>query len=166
MQPTDNVFRILAANLRTIVEQIEPTLRNLTEEQAAKPVAPGNWSPKQCVGHLIDSACNNHARFVRAQLEGGFRGSSYDGDGWVRAGNSQAAPWPLLIDLWSSYNLYIAHILCHIHADAAELPCTIGDAPAISLSHLAEDYFLHLIHHLVGIGVVEEGSYPPYNPRF
>ena len=166
MQTADNVFRILAANLHTIVEQVEPTLRNLTEEQAAAPVTPGNWSPKQCIGHLIDSACNNHVRFVRAQLEGSFSGSSYDGDGWVRIGNSQSAPWSLLIDLWSTYNLYLAHIFRHIPADAADLQCTIGNAPAIPLSHLAEEYFLHLVHHLVGIGIVEEDTYPPYHPLF
>ena len=38
---------------------------------------PDSWSPRQELGHLIDSAANNHIRFVRAATEPEFSGPGY-----------------------------------------------------------------------------------------
>ena len=44
-------------------------LTAISPNEAAKLPVPGKWSKKQELGHLVDSACNNHQRIVRAQLE-------------------------------------------------------------------------------------------------
>jgi hypothetical protein len=44
-------------------------LTAILPDEAAQHPAPGKWSKKQELGHLVDSACNNQQRIVRAQLE-------------------------------------------------------------------------------------------------
>ena len=53
--------------LRRAVAAALPKLRAVSEPQSAAPRAPGKWSPREVLGHLIDSASNNHQRFVRAR---------------------------------------------------------------------------------------------------
>ena len=54
--------------LRAAIANASPPLAAISDADAAKPRAPGKWSPKQIIGHLIDSASNNHQRFVRANF--------------------------------------------------------------------------------------------------
>ena len=58
--------------LKTLERQIGETSRllgSLDEEKGEHRYAPGKWSIKEVVGHLIDSASNNHQRMVRLQIE-------------------------------------------------------------------------------------------------
>jgi hypothetical protein len=112
----------------------------------------GGWSRKQVIGHLIDSASNNHQRFVRASLQGSLEFPHYDQDGCVRVQAVQSAPWPLLVMLWTNYNLYLAHVIAHLPASQLAAPCQIGEDKPVTLRFLAEDYLTHLLHHLAQIG--------------
>jgi hypothetical protein len=60
----------LSEKLLRAVEIAEPTLRKVSEAESNIPVLKDGWSRKQVIGHLIDSASNNHQRFVRAALQG------------------------------------------------------------------------------------------------
>jgi hypothetical protein len=60
----------------------------------------------------------------------------------------QQMPWPSLIALWASYNRYLAHILAHLPEDALQAPCRIGSSEPVTLQFLAEDYLVHLVHHV------------------
>jgi len=53
-------------------------LKNISEAESAKPRAEDHWSLKQIIGHLIDSAANNHARFVLGQLKDDLVFAGYD----------------------------------------------------------------------------------------
>jgi len=55
--------------LQRIVDETEPRLRTVSHDRAAARPAPDRWSAKEMMGHLIDSAANNHRRFVEAQLK-------------------------------------------------------------------------------------------------
>src|SRR6266849_2999233 len=59
----------LSEKLLCVVEAAEPRLREISELESIKPILSGGWSRKQVIGHLIDSASNNHQRFVRAALQ-------------------------------------------------------------------------------------------------
>lgn len=59
----------LSAKLLRLIETTEPRLREMSELESTKPISPGGWSRKEVIGHLIDSASNNHQRFVRAALQ-------------------------------------------------------------------------------------------------
>lgn len=56
-----------ASRLRLLVDRNVPRLLSLDEATTSARPAPGKWSPREILGHLIDSASNNHQRFVRAQ---------------------------------------------------------------------------------------------------
>ena len=56
----------LSEKLLSVIAGAEPRLRAITALESFKPILSGGWSRKQGIAHLIDSASNNHQRFVRA----------------------------------------------------------------------------------------------------
>lgn len=143
--------------LRGIVERCDPLLRAISEEQAGTAVNPGKWSPKEIVGHLIDSASNNHQRFVRAQLGRTQPFDGYAQDDWVAVQQYSTAPWPALVDLWASFNLHLAHVmdrtslteLERLRPDLQLNALAFRAAPGpVTLSWFMQDYLEHLKHHL------------------
>jgi DinB superfamily len=138
----------LSEKLITVVHTAEEKLRKVSEADSAKPALKGGWSRKQVIGHLIDSASNNHQRFVRAALQGSLEFPGYDQDGCVRVQAVQSAPWTLLVTSWANYNLYLAHVIAHLPPAELAAVCKIGDDSPVTLKFLAEDYLTHLLHHL------------------
>ena len=57
------------SSLSSVVAFAVPHLSAVSEDAAARKPAPDKWSKKEILGHLVDSAANNHQRFVRLQLE-------------------------------------------------------------------------------------------------
>jgi DinB superfamily len=145
----------LSEKLLSVVETAEPRLHGISPLESARPVLPSGWSRKQVIGHLIDSASNNHQRFVRASLQPSLDFPGYDQDGNVRVQAPQEADWPLLIALWAAYNRYLAHIIARLPAAKLETVCHIGPGKPVTLSFLATDYLTHLVHHLGQIGAVD-----------
>src|SRR5271165_1300437 len=96
----------LSLLLRQTIDRELPNLLALTEVNTAKP---GKWSRKQELGHLIDSAANNHIRFALASIDGEFRGPGYAQDDWVQAHGYQDREWPALVHFWYHYNVLLAH---------------------------------------------------------
>ena len=90
------------SRLRERVSQAAPALLSLSGADSARRPAPGRWSPREIVGHLIDSASNNHQRFVRAQLDDNLVFAGYAQDRWVEVQRYQEAPWVELVELWRS----------------------------------------------------------------
>ena len=144
----------LSEKLVQAVHSAEGNLRKVTESESNAPVLKGGWSRKQVIGHLIDSASNNHQRFVRATLQGSLEFPRYDQDGFVRVQAVQNVPWPLLVSLWTDYNLYLAHVIANLPASRQNASCRIGEDEPVTLKFLSEDYLTHLLHHLGQIGAV------------
>lgn len=148
-------MRELSDQLRCLVEAAEPGLQQIPESERMRPALQGGWSRKQVLGHLIDSASNNHQRFVRAMLQPSLDFPGYDQEGNIRVQAVQEADWGLLVLLWAGYNRYLAHLIAHIPSAQREVPCRIGAGDPVSLGFLASDYLTHLRHHLRQIGVAE-----------
>jgi len=104
------------------------------------------------MGHLIDSASNNHQRFVRASLADSLEFPAYDQNGWARVQTAEEADWPLLVALWANYNRYLAHIIAHLPPAKLDVPIRVGQNEPMTLKLLAEDYLRHMVHHLGQIG--------------
>lgn len=68
----------MVSSLSSIVAIALPRLQSIPEDIAAQKPAPGKWSKKEILGHLIDSAANNHQRFVRLQLQPELTLPGYD----------------------------------------------------------------------------------------
>ena len=138
-----------AERLRAIVARAQPRLVAIGPADAARqPAAADSWSKQEILGHLIDSAVNNHARFVRAQLQAEVRLPAYDSPEWVRVQDYAAAEWPALVELWAAFNRHLAHVLDRIPSHRMSVPCRIGDAAPVTLQALIVSYGDHLLHHL------------------
>jgi hypothetical protein len=148
--------------LNEIVESGYARLSTLPEQEAATASAPGNWSPKQIIGHLIDSACNNHSRFVRAQFSDELHFPGYQQEEWVVVQRYDVAPWVELLSLWRSYNRHIAWIVGMMREaelrkarprdtlDPKSWSAVLAHDP-ITLEHFVIDYIQHIENHLVQI---------------
>jgi hypothetical protein len=152
----------LSDQLQRVVRSAEAILLQVPEEERTQPVLRGGWSRKQVLGHLIDSASNNHQRFVRAALETSLEFPGYDQDGCVRVQAVEEVDWTLLVSLWAGYNRFLAHVIAHLPVSKLETLCRIGSEEPVTLQFLAEDYLAHLLHHLGQIGAVaSSGSRDP-----
>jgi hypothetical protein len=67
----ERVFRAIGAALTEHVERCAAALRRLSPVDAVAPRGEGKWTKIEILGHLVDSAANNHQRFVRAQESSG-----------------------------------------------------------------------------------------------
>ena len=88
-----------------------PRLRDLADDGTTRRPAPGKWSPREIIGHLIDSASNNHQRFVRASFQDDLVFAGYDQDRWVAMQRYQEARWEDLLTLWASFNRHLARVM-------------------------------------------------------
>lgn len=138
----------LARQIRHTVDAELPHLRALADDRALHPRAPGKWCPKEELGHLIDSAANNHQRFVRAGIGPDFRGPGYAQDEWVRIHGYRDMPWQTLVVFWHEYNVLLAELVARIPEANLKNPCFIGEAAPNSLALVIEDYVVHMQHHI------------------
>ena len=141
--------RELAQSLERAIAFESVNLRVLTEEQAAaRPAGADSWSRKEELGHLIDSAVNNHVRFVGAVVSREYTGPTYNQDGWVQAHGYHELPWGALMDAWRAHNELLVQVVNRIPSDRLATPCHIGSGDTVTLGFVIEDYILHMQHHL------------------
>ena len=133
-------------------------LRDISDEKSAEKLN-GDWSCKEILGHLIDSAANNHQRFVRAQFTDHLDFPGYDQEQWVAAQSYSGEPWLSLVEFWRAYNTHLLHTVSVIppqilterrtrHSlDQIAFKMVDRKTPA-TLEYLIRDYLDHLKHHL------------------
>jgi hypothetical protein len=139
--------RLLASLLQTV----PPRLATIPDDEAAQPPAPGRWSKKQILGHLIDSASNNHQRWVRAQVAPRLEFPGYPQESWVAVQSYATESWPDLVELWLVLNRHLLHIIRNVPESCLSRPCVIGTNDEIALSAVIEGYVTHMEHHLAQI---------------
>jgi hypothetical protein len=136
-----------AQHLRSVVADCEPKFLAISDDAAGQPPAPKKWSRKQILGHLIDSATNNHQRFIRLQMTRELHFPGYEQNDWVRLNHYEIRPWQELVTLWAVYNRHLADVIEHIapeklgHIWEREEGCS-------TLEFIATDYLAHLRHHV------------------
>jgi hypothetical protein len=141
------------------IDSATPRLLEINEAQSEQPRAEDHWSSKQILGHLIDSATNNHARFVLGQIKDDLIFPGYEQNRWVEINHYQEAAWPRLVELWRAYNLHLLHLMSHAPAEKMSNLCTqhslqtiafetVNESEPVTLEYLMKDYVVHLKHHL------------------
>lgn len=156
---TQGSYEQFLKDFRDTIVSASSQLREIPEEQSRKKNTAEDWSPSEVIGHLIDSAANNHQRFVRAQFTDDLVFSGYEQDQWVSSQNYRNESWSELIKLWSSYNLHLLHVASAIPEDVLTKPRAphtldqiafnlVDKNEAATLEYLIRDYVDHLRHHL------------------
>jgi DinB superfamily len=142
------ISRKIADGIRKTVKDFAERFDNLDEAKASQKPQPEKWSRKEILGHLIDSAANNHQRFVRVQYLKTIILPSYEQKEWVNIQHYNSRSWKELLLLWKSYNFHLAHILDHMPAECLHVSCTIGSGEPLTIGYIVVDYLGHLQHHL------------------
>jgi hypothetical protein len=134
--------------LRTILDMVPAKLEGISEAESEQRPGPGKWSKKEILGHLVDSAANNHQRFVRTQAEPLLSFPGYAQEFWVRTQQYQGESWETLIDLWRCYNTHLVHVVNQIPEARLHHQCSVSGAEPVTLEFLITDYVRHLKQHL------------------
>jgi DinB superfamily len=146
-------------DFRETIDQASDRLLSMTDDQSEQPRAAEKWSPKLIIGHLIDSATNNHQRFVRAQFTDELVFPGYQQEEWIRVQNYRQESWHDLVQLWKFYNQHIAHIMAAVpEAERSKLRYKhnlnelasdqISASEPVTLDFFMRDYVDHLKKHL------------------
>ena len=138
----------VASELVRVVEAASESRSRIGDAEASFKRDSGKWSKKEVLGHLVDSAVNNHHRFVRAQQVEELTFPHYEQEHWVNSQGYGERPWPELVDLWRLYNRHLAHVISRIPEERLAVMCVIGADEPVSLGYLIEDYVVHLKDHL------------------
>ena len=156
-------MKAIADDLRRAVREAGPVLLAIDEAASARPPAPGKWCPREIIGHLIDSASNNHQRFVRARFQKDLVFPGYEQDDWVSAQRYREALWRELVELWRLFNLHLARVFESTPPELARCEQkhsfdqiafrTVPASEPSTLEYFAADYVEHLRHHLRALGV-------------
>ena len=156
---TSNSYNDFLAGFRETVVSATARLRDIPPEQSRRGMSADNWSPSEILGHLVDSAANNHQRFVRAQFTDDLVFPGYEQERWVSSQKYRDESWPDLIQFWSSYNLHLLHAVSVIPQNILTNPRENHSLDQIAfnlvdrnepatLEYLIRDYVVHLRHHL------------------
>src|ERR1700749_2019506 len=95
---------LVDTSFRERIAATHQLLRNISEEESQYSFREGGWNRKEVLGHLIDSALNNHQRFVRASIDGQYEGPTYDQTGWTKSHGYVELSWPELLGHWRAQN--------------------------------------------------------------
>ena len=144
---------VAEALVREVEAAAERLLARDPSDVAERP-APNKWSDIEIVGHLIDSAVNNHQRFVRVQTSDAVAFPGYEQDEWVERQEYRGALWTDIVGLWRLYNVHLARVIAAIPDDTLERRITVGTSEPMTVSFAVEDYLAHLRHHLQQLGAV------------
>ena len=138
----------IASEIRVSVDAAHGSLVNMSIDEVERRDTPDSWSKKQILGHLIDSAANNHQRFVRACSDQAMDFPPYDQEDWARVQSCNEADWGNLVNLWTSYNRHLCHLFERIPEAAYSNACNIGQPEPVTLEFVVGDYLRHMKHHL------------------
>ena len=124
--------------------------RDLPDQTLRFRPSENDWSIKEITGHLIDSASNNHQRFVRLQLSAHLTFPDYGQDNihWVRIQNYQDRTWDELLALWRHYNIQLAYIIRSVDPSCLSNVWQLNAQKRVTLYELMTDYLRHLEAHL------------------
>ncbi|MGD0212587.1 MAG: DinB family protein [Terriglobales bacterium] len=140
-------------SLRDLLQRVPGRLEKLSEDATEIKPTPSKWSPKEELGHLLDSAANNHQRIVRAQLEDKLALPGYDQNRWVTVNGYQRRDWKELIELWQALNQQLLAAAESVPDAAWSHTLTVAGSEPVTLQFVFEDYVGHMLRHLQHIGI-------------
>jgi hypothetical protein len=133
--------------LTYLCDTIPPLLSAMDEQTFTLKPHAEKWSRKEIIGHLIDSAANNHQRFVRGQFEQNPT-ITYDPDNWNTYNYYSKLDSAQIISFWEIYNRHILELIKNIPQELLNKQVNTGAQNSFSIAFLFNDYVEHLEHHL------------------
>ena len=154
MQKQD--FTAITTGIARVIETEEGVLNSLSVEAITLRRNSQNRTIKQILGHLIDSASNNHQRMVRLQYSKDllfFPDYRQDNDLWIALQDYQHTDWSNLIQLWKFYNLHIIQVIQSVDKSKLDSYWCDFEGTKVTLKDMIEGYLDHL---LLNVGEIHE----------
>jgi len=111
-------------------------------------LGPDKWTLKEIVGHLIDSASNNHQRFVRLQIDRTISFPGYEAEAWVSASHTQNLEYKFVVGFWRMYNNFLLNLIKGIKPESMNNVWKTINGEEMELGFLIDDYYAHMNMHL------------------
>lgn len=137
------------SRLNQLIEIGEAYLSKTHRQQLAAKPKPTQWSKKEILGHLIDSARYNLRRFTEIHIKPKpYQIVDYEQDQLVLVNDYQRAEPKDLIMLWVGLNRQIIHIIRELNEKTVQVQAKLPNQKMTNLLFLINDYLDHLEHHV------------------
>lgn len=136
--------------LESLISEVTEIVTAIDEVEFNLKLAPDKWSKKEILGHLCDSAVNNHIRFVKILVSDyPIAIQGYAQNDWVRVNDYQNRyDQSDVLALWQQVNRMILRVMQRADSSDFQKKCVLPDKTEVTLEWLFNDYVDHLIHHL------------------
>jgi hypothetical protein len=137
------------SRLNQLITTCEAYLNAANRQQLAAKPKPTQWSKKEILGHLIDSARYNLRRFTEIHIKKKpYQVIDYDQDELVSVNDYQSAEPKDLTQLWVYLNKQIIHVIKQQTEKNLQVEAKLPNQEATSLLFLINEYLEHLEHHV------------------
>lgn len=142
-------FSSITNGISKVIETWEPKLINLPIDTIMQKRNKQNRTIKQILGHLIDSASNNHQRMIRLQYNSDLIFPDYrqDNDLWITLQNFQNEDWNNLIQLWKYFNLHMIQVIKSVDQSKLENCWHDYEGTKVTLQQMIDGYLWHIDLH-------------------
>ena len=139
---TNGILRYIDIWAQKLIDLPVDTITNKRNKQSR--------TIKQIMGHLIDSAANNHQRMVRLQYNDKLDFPDYqqDNDLWIALQDYQNADWKISIQLWKYYNLHMIQVIKSVDHTKLENSWQNFEGITVTLRQMIDGYLGHIELHL------------------
>ena len=166
------MYSDIVTDIIAIVEREVPFLESLSGDVIMDRLNGQQRSIKMLVGHMVDSASNNHQRMVRLQYAPRcghpmpntdmgmltFPDYTQDNDLWIHLQDYQHEDWSELIELWRSTNLHICHVIRSVDESKLQNYWLDYEGHRVTLDDMIRGYLSHLQLHVGQIHQLMEQS--------
>lgn len=135
-------------NYKEIIDNFYEYFKSIDSEITKVKLSEDKWSLKEIIGHLIDSASNNHQRIVRLQISDLLDFPQYDCEQWIRVQKYNNFDWEFLVTLWYHYNGLILNIINGIESEHLQNLWVKDEDNSITLEEIIRQYYIHLEKHM------------------
>ena len=138
------------SDLNKTVQDFYKKYKNTDDKKASLRPEPAEWSLKEIIGHLINSAANNHQRFIGLQFVSEMAYPEYQKYqiDWIGMEKFNDLALADLMLLWKQYNILLGHIIETVNTKKLGNYVLMSDKK-MTLEFLISDYVRHLKEHLV-----------------
>lgn len=138
-----------AAALQEVIDRYSKLFQGIGDATAGIVLAQDKWSLKQILGHLIDSASNNHQRILRLKQDSELHFPDYEAFSWLDASDYNSFTFSHLTQMFVLYNRHLAQLIVGLPENVLsnQWIVTWGDVGSINLKDLVIHYVDHLETH-------------------
>ena len=146
-----NDFKLTTDGIKKVIDAEEGFLSALPVDVITLRRNSQNRSIKQILGHLVDSASNNHQRMVRLQYCKDllfFPDYRQDNDLWIALQDYQNIDWENLIQLWKFFNLHIIQVINSVDLSKLDSYWCDFEGTKVTLNEMIYGHLDHLHLHI------------------